>query len=70
MVYKVSEGDSVMSKSVVKALLFVLILTSQSGCTLKTEGSGSWEFCIGVRTEQISKEPAEAELKVDLREVL
>lgn len=45
-------------KNTTRLLLAACLLFGATGCAVVTKGHGSWEVFMGVRTEQISEEPA------------
>ena len=57
MVYKTVEREVVM-RNTTRLLLAACLLFGATGCAVVTKGHGAWEVFMGVRTEQISEEPA------------
>jgi len=57
MVYKIVEREVVM-KNTTRLLLAACLLFGATGCAVVTKGHGAWEVFMGVRTEQVSEEPA------------
>lgn len=53
-----------MRKRFVTSLLAVCLLVGPiSGCSFTTTGEANWEVYGGVRTRQLSEEPASVEIK-------
>lgn len=55
-----------MRRNLATLFLATCLAVVPAGCSIKTKNAGSWEFYVGIRTEQTSQEPAEVEIKSSL----
>ena len=56
-------------RNILIRLMFVLcLLFGATGCSIITQGSGSWEIYAGVRTEVTSDEPASVSVESSVLE--
>lgn len=58
-------GDFAMRKNFVKLFLAAYLLIGTTGCAFTTVGEANWEIYGGVRTRQLSEEPAKIEVAWD-----
>jgi len=51
-----------MKKLLIGFLITFFTLVSTAGCSVTTKGEANWEVYLGVRTQQVSQEPAKVSL--------
>ncbi|RLC88977.1 MAG: hypothetical protein DRJ03_00005 [Chloroflexi bacterium] len=52
-----------MTKRLATLLLTVCLAVGATGCAFTTTGEASWEVYGGIRTRQLSEEPAKVEIE-------
>ncbi len=66
MVYNHLKGGNIMRRNIVTSLLAACLLIGTTGCMINTTGEANWEVYGGVRTRQLSEEPASVEFQSSL----